>query len=265
MPELPEVEGFRKYFDETSLNKKIVETDLPAPKMLKESSPSDLEKYTVGYKFISSMRHGKYFFAGLSSKKFLMLHFGMTGYLISYKDPAEASKHIRLQFKFSDGTYLAYDNLRRFGQIMLVDNVDEFIKKKRLGPDPLKDKMTFKDFKVLIEKKSGTIKSILMDQSVLSGIGNLYSDEIAYHTGVHPSISIQKISEDKLKELYKNMITVLRKASDNEGERDQMPGKYLVNHRIEGEKCPVCGGTIIHKTIAGRTSYFCKSHQKLKV
>jgi len=262
MPELPDVEGFRKYFNETALNKKIIKTELISPEMLRKGSPKDLVKYTEGEKFISSLRHGKYFFAGLSSNKYLMLHFGMTGYLIYYKLPEDAGGHIRLQFKLDDGFYLAYDNLRKFGAILLIDDPAEYIKEKELGPDPINDGLTYNKFRERVDSKSGNIKAVLMDQSVLAGIGNLYSDEILYQAGVHPSKLFSSIKEDGKKEVYKKMMSVLKAAVKKDGDHSALPGKYLLNHRSDGEKCPICGGKIVHKTIAGRTAYFCNSHQK---
>jgi formamidopyrimidine-DNA glycosylase len=263
MPELPDVEGFRKYFEETALNSKIVETDLSARKMLKEIDPEEFRKYTEGYKFISTARHGKYLFAGLNNKKYLMLHFGMTGYLVYYREEEDAPKHIRLQFKLSNGFYIAYDNLRKFGAIMLIDDIEEFISKKDLGVDPITSNLTYSGFKKLTEGRSGSIKSLFMDQSVLAGIGNIYSDEIAYQAGVHPSASFSSMDEEEKKALYKKMMNILNAAIKKDGELSALPDKYLLNHRNDGDKCPVCGGKITHKTIAGRTSYFCKTHQKI--
>jgi formamidopyrimidine-DNA glycosylase len=262
MPELPDVEGFRKYFEQTALNKKIVETDLSAPKMLKEIDPDDFIKNTEGYKFTSTFRHGKYMFAGLNNKKYLMLHFGMTGYLVYYKDEEDASGHIRLQFKLSNGFYIAYDNLRKFGSIMLIDNIEKFLKEKDLGTDPINANLSFTAFKKLTEGKSGTVKSLLMDQSVFSGIGNVYSDEITYQAGIKPSASFSSLDEEKMKLLYKKMTSILKAAVKKDGDYKELPEYYLLNHRKEGEKCPVCGGKITHSTVAGRTSYFCRSHQK---
>jgi formamidopyrimidine-DNA glycosylase len=262
MPELPEVERFRRYFEESAINKKIVETDLSAPKMLKGSSPDELKKFTEGYKFTSALSHGKYFFAGLSSRKYLMLHFGMTGYLHYYKLPEDASRHIRLQFRFLDGFYVAYDNQRKFGQIMLIDNIEEFITSRDLGPDPIKDNITYKKFIEIAGNRPGTVKSILMDQSLLSGIGNLYSDEIAFQANVHPSASFKSLTDEKKKEIYRKMISVLKTVVKKDGQWELLP-EYLLNHRDDEDKCPLCGGEITHKTIAGRTSYFCKSHQKI--
>lgn len=262
MPELPEVENFRKYFEENSLNKKIVRTEVNAPEMLKGTELSDIIKFTEGYKFVSSMRHGKYFFAQLSSGKFLVLHFGMTGYFIYYRLPEESTPFIRLQFKFSDGSYLAYDNMRKFGLMALTDNPEEYIRNKKLGIDPLNTKLTPDNFVKIVKSKTGTMKSILMDQSIFAGIGNLYSDEIVFQAGIHPSASLNSISLQKKKDIYKKMMSVLRTAVKRGEDIESMPRKYLIRFRKDGSKCPLCGGKITHKTIAGRTSYFCSRHQK---
>jgi formamidopyrimidine-DNA glycosylase len=262
MPELPDVEGFRKYFDQTALNKKIVETDLSAPKMLKGLDPEDFIQQTEGHKFTSTYRHGKYMFASLNNSRHLMLHFGMTGYLQYYKNEEEASSHIRLQFRLSNGFYIAYDNLRRFGAIMLLDNIEDFIEQKALGADPVNENLTFTRFRKLTEGKAGTLKSLLMDQSVLAGIGNIYSDEIAYQAGIHPAANFSSLSEEKKKMIHAKMMSILKTAVKKDGEFSNLPKSYLLNHRKDGEECTICGGKILHKTIAGRTSYYCGSHQK---
>jgi formamidopyrimidine-DNA glycosylase len=101
-----------------------------------------------------------------------------------------------------------------------------------------------------------------MDQSIFAGIGNLYSDEIAFQAGIHPSVSFSSLPDAKKKDIYKKMMSILKIAIKKEGDYSEMPKNYLVNHRIESDKCPLCSGKITHKTIAGRTSYFCPSHQK---
>ncbi len=262
MPELPEVENFRKYFEETSLNKKISEVKLYAPEMLKECSIPGFIKHTRGYEFITAERHGKYFFAGISSKKYLVLHFGMTGSFNYYKLPEDSTRHIRLEFKFSSGFNIAYDNMRKFGLISLTDDPAVFIKKKKLGTDPIKSDLTYDNFKSVTNSKRGTAKSLLMDQSVFSGLGNLYSDEALFHAGVHPSSSFESLPERKKKNIYLEMMSVLKTALKSEWENGELPRNYLFNHRSEGSECPLCGGKITHRTIAGRTSYFCPSHQK---
>lgn len=261
MPELPDVEIFRKYFDETSLNKKITDVELPAPKMLKGMSPGEFAENIIGKKFTSSYRHGKYLFGLLNNKFTLVLHFGMTGYLLYFKNGEERSKHIRLSFTFSDGSHLAYDNQRKFGSIHLIGNIEEFIKEKDLGPDPISGKMTAKDFTSLLEKKKGAVKPVLMDQSVIAGIGNVYADEILFQTSIHPLREVNKISADEMKSIYSSMMKIFKIAINKEAERDAFSDSYLLRHRKKKAECPKCGGVIEAKTIGGRTTYFCNSHQ----
>jgi formamidopyrimidine-DNA glycosylase len=101
-----------------------------------------------------------------------------------------------------------------------------------------------------------------MDQSVIAGIGNLYSDEILFHCGVHPDRTLNKFSESKLKELFDSMKRILKDSVKYESAGSNFPDDYLLNNRKNNSGCPVCGGVIKMKTIAGRSSYFCKKHQK---
>lgn len=262
MPELPDVEVYRRYFDETSLNKKITGVEVQSPKMLRDISPADFNEQLTGKKFTSSYRHGKYFFGIVNSKLAVAMHFGMTGYLLYYKLEEERSKHIRLEFTFTDGSYLAYDNQRKFGSIHLVENIKDFIREKELGPDPLEDKLTRKEFQELLEKKKGAVKPVLMDQSVIAGIGNVYADEILFQTSVHPLREVNALSSDDLKSMYSSMMNIFKRAIDKEAERDAFSEQYLLRHRKKKETCPKCGGQIQAKTIGGRTTYFCPGHQK---
>jgi len=261
MPELPDVEVYRQYFEETSLNRKISDIEISAPKMLKDISPDEFTEKVVGKKFTSSYRHGKYFFAVINTKLAVAFHFGMTGYLVYFKDEEERTKHIRLMFTFSDGSHLAYDNQRKFGSIHLVESIDEFIKTKDLGPDPISNDITPKQFLDIISKKKGAVKPVLMDQSVIAGIGNVYADEILFQTSIHPLREVKALSDKELKSVYSSMMKIFKQAIDKEAERRAFSDSYLLRHRKKKDKCPKCGGEIQAKTIGGRTTYFCPGHQ----
>ncbi|MEO8399624.1 MAG: DNA-formamidopyrimidine glycosylase [Ignavibacteriaceae bacterium] len=264
MPELPEVESFRKYFHSNALNKKIKNAEVESSKMLGKISSKSLQKNLKGSNFKSTKRHGKNLFAELNNNKWLLLHFGMSGFLKYYKNKSEAPKHIRLLIDFENGWHLAFDDLRKFGKIDLVDDADGYIKKKKLGADPIEDKISFKKFYELLQNKKGTIKSILLNQQIIAGIGNLYSDEILFQAGIHPGLSIKKIKENEFKNIYNKMNSVLKKAISVKADENKFPKSYLFVHRKTGDDCPKCSGEIDKKTIAGRTSYFCKKHQKKK-
>lgn len=263
MPELPEVETFRRYFDRTSLNKKIEGIELRAGKMLKGISSRSLQVQLKNNKFKKTSRHAKYLFAHTDNEKILVLHFGMTGFLHYFKDKSEKPGHTRMLIDFNNGYHLAFDCQRKFGKIHLIDNKEKFIEEKKLGPDPIADEMNLLIFRKLLEGKKGSIKSTLMDQKTIGGIGNIYTDEILFNAGIHPSSKTEKLKDDQIKKLFHMMIKILRKAIDVNADSDRMPSTYLLHNRKSGADCPMCTSKIRKQTISGRTSYYCGKHQKM--
>lgn len=261
MPELPDVEVFKKYFEKTSLNKEIIGVDISDKKTLKDVEPDYFKKKVIGNKFKSSLRHGKYLLCLLSEKESVVMHFGMTGYLSYYKNKEDASKYIRVAFNFADSTHLGFDCRRRFGKITYSDNYSDFVKEKDLGIDPINSKLTLKEFISLIDGKTLNIKVLLMDQSILAGIGNIYSDEILFQSNISPKRNIDSLKEEETKLLHKNIKKILSDGIKYT-EKDQFPDDYLLNYRKEGKDCPLCSGKIKFATIGGRSSYYCSKHQK---
>lgn len=262
MPELPEVENFRKYFDRTSLNKKIEKIEVPSGRILKGVSVRSLQRQLKDEKFKSTYRHAKYLFAHTENDKILVLHFGMTGSLNYFKDESERPEHTRLQIDFDNGYHLAFDDQRKFGKIYLIENEDKFIERKKLGPDPLADKINLTKFRELLNDKRGSIKSTLMNQKIISGIGNIYSDEILFNAGIHPASKIEKLNDGQIKKLYYMMQEVLNKSIDVNGDNKKLPKMNLLTNRKTGAGCPRCSGKIKRQIINGRSSYFCDKHQK---
>ncbi len=264
MPELPDVEYFRKYLNSTSLHKKIIGVEVKNSKIIGRVSPAALKKHLNGSKLKITKRHGKNLFAGLSNKKWLTMHFGMTGYLKYYKNKEDVPGHVRLLINFDNGYHLAYDCMRMLGRIDLVDDLSGYIKMKKLGIDPIEDKLSFKEFSELFNNRNGSIKTGLMNQSILAGIGNIYADEILFQADIQPGSNIKKLNEDDLKKIYQKMNSVFKKAISVNADHEELPGNYLLTHRKPGEDCPKCSGKIKKQTIGGRSSYFCNKHQKKK-
>jgi formamidopyrimidine-DNA glycosylase len=264
MPELPEVESFRQYFNSTSLHNKIKEVDVLNKKILTKVSPALLKRNLKENKFESTDRIGKNMFALLSNKKWLTIHFGMTGYLSYFKNKEDAPKYTRLLIRFDNDYYLAYDCMRMFGKVGLIDDLTKYVKEKKLGIDPLDEKLNLKKFYELFNGRTGTIKSALMNQSILAGIGNIYSDEILFQAGIHPALNIKKLKEADLKTIYRKINSILKKAISVKADYEKFPQGYLLHDRKPGTDCPKCSGKIIKKTIGGRSSYFCNKHQKKK-
>jgi len=262
MPELPDVETFRKYFNKTSLNREIKKAVAVKSRVIKGISAGALQSRLTGDSFTSSDRHGKYLIASTSKNKFLIMHFGMTGSLQNFNNSGEPMKHVHLLLEFDNGCRLAYRDPRKFGAIYFEDNVEDFLKRKKLGPDPLKNNYNFSGFKKAADGKKENLKAFLMDQSIIAGIGNVYSDEILFQLGIHPEKQINKLSKLKLKELFISMKKVLKESIKYESSGGKFPDDYLLNYRKNDSECPQCGGKIKMKTIAGRSSYFCINHQK---
>ncbi|MGA8853002.1 MAG: zinc finger domain-containing protein, partial [Christiangramia sp.] len=121
-----------------------------------------------------------------------------------------------------------------------------------------------KEFLELFEKKKGSIKTALMDQSFIAGLGNLYVDEILYHSGIHPKSKVENLSEKDLSAMYNNMVEVLETVTKSKTEGTKIPDTYLRPHRTEGEDCPNGKGKIEMIKVGGRSTYFCPECQEVK-
>ena len=261
MPELPEVESFRKYFEATSLHDPIAGIEVKSPAILRNISEHDLRRRMIGKTFISVSRRGKYLYALIGEEKSaLILHFGMTGFLAHFRDPEREPEHDRLLITFRSGSHLAFDDQRKFGGVSFADDVQDFFGAKNLGPDALD--LTRDDFLNLLESRRRQIKPLLMDQSFISGIGNIYSDEILYQAGVHPLTTSDALNPDTRKKLYQAMRKVLETAVERNAEFDRYPDDWLLKRRSAGAECPLGDCRVEKITISGRTSYFCPCHQK---
>jgi formamidopyrimidine-DNA glycosylase len=227
----------------------------------------------------------------LSHNKVLLIHQKLTGHLLYGKweikkgkpeskikgpiseDPM--NRFLHLIFFLNNGWQLAISDLRKFAKVELWDkeeleNSKEF---KSLGPEPLEKDFTFEKFKeAMSKKKRGKIKQVLMDQNIIAGIGNIYSDEILWQAKIHPFKDVSKLKDDQLKEIYKAMKEILKKAilakgesisdyrriSGEKGGFDPLRKVY----RREGEKCFRCGSIIKRIKLAGRSAHFCPACQK---
>lgn len=263
MPELPDVESFRRYLEASALKKTITGVSAKSKSVLAGISLPALKKKLIGKRFKSASGYGKFLFAQTNENEFLAMHFGMTGFLNYYKNKAEAGKYIRFQIDFENGYHLAFDDRRKLGHIYFTENLKDFFKKKKLGIDPVRENIDYKRFKEIVKGRKGTVKSLFMNQEILAGIGNIYSDEILFQSKIHPEHSFEELEEKDLKLLFRKMKSVLQLAIDKEAEHDEIPESFLLHYRKPGKECPVCNGIIERVTIGGRSSYFCNKHQRL--
>ncbi|MFX1457251.1 MAG: DNA-formamidopyrimidine glycosylase [Promethearchaeota archaeon] len=258
MPELPEVETYKRYLDLTSLKqliKKVVVTD---DRILKINQ-SYLKKSIQGKQFNKSIRHGKYLLVFLNPR-YLVMHFGMTGDLTYYSKTSEPPKYSKVIFQFDNGNNLAYISTRMFGKLDIVDSVEEFIKTKKLGLDAFK--MSLEEFKEVVQRRTAIIKNAFMNQSFIAGIGNIYSDEILFRSKIHPKTKLNSLNESKIEELYTNIKEVLKVGIEKQGVLSTYPKNFLIPHRKLQEQCPTCNTELIRFEIGGRHSFFCPMCQK---
>ena len=255
MPELPDVEVFKQYLDATSLHQGIAKVHILAPEMLEGVTAERLKGTLEGHVFESSRRHGKYLFVNLDSGLFLVLHFGMTGFLAYFKDTDKKPPHERLQVAFSNGYRLSYDCQRKLGEVTLAGTLEGFLKERSVGTDALE--IDLSSFKQALSKTRASVKSALMNQQRIAGIGNIYSDEILFQARIHPQKKAAQLDESTLEGLFQATKEVLATAIECRADPEKFPEDCLIPHRRADRICPKCGGEIKTARVSGRTAYFC--------
>ncbi len=267
MPELPDVENYTRYLRRTALHKKISEVKVGRARIVRGTSARTLARTLKGNCFKRARRHGKHLLVALDKKGWLAMHFGMTGRLAYFKHLEDDPKYDRLRLDFANGYHLAFESQRLLGGVRLLDDADAFIAANKLGSDALDPALHAGDFAQRLSKRSGQIKAALMDQSLIAGIGNIYSDEILFQARLHPRQPVKTLDKKQMGKLFGTMRRVLKVAvSHGAGAEDvekKIPKSYLLAHRREGAKCPRCGGKIATLKSGSRTAYYCPRCQKL--
>jgi formamidopyrimidine-DNA glycosylase len=260
MPELPDVETFKRYFDATSLHQRIENVEVRDAYILKGISTRELARELKERRFKSTRRHGKHLFVRADGDLWLRLHFGMTGSLRYFKHEEQAPRHTRVLFVFANAHSLAFEDQRKFGEIGLIEDVNNFLKKRALGPDALD--VSLGQFREMFAKHRGAVKTILLNQKLVAGIGNIYADEILFRTRIHPATQVSALKEKTVTKLFRAGRDILKKAIEAKADMDRMPKSWLLPHRGKGGKCPRCGRELKSATIGGRTAWFCAHCQK---
>jgi formamidopyrimidine-DNA glycosylase len=265
MPELPEVESFKRHIDSTSLGKVMEEVVILSERTIRPVPIPTLVSRVRGRKFLRTFRHGKNLFVGTDTKDtWIHLHFGMTGRPIFVPEGEEYPRHARVLFRFAPGGALIFRDPRKFGKISLVQSPEDYIREHRLGPDPISSGCDLACFRGALTGKKGGAKAILMDQRIIAGIGNLYADEILFQACIHPLASIAGLGESDIERLYYTVKEILHTAVAYNAEYHLLPDSWIIHHRKIGEPCS-CGGMVSRIKAAGRTTYFCPRCQKIHV
>lgn len=264
MPELPDVEVFRGIAEDHGLRRPIETVSIRPDGMTMTVAESTLHGALLGHTLTGTRRWGKHLFlrSGEGRHRWLRLHFGMTGSLVPMAGGDDEPEHTRLRLDFRAGTALAYRCPRKFGEIGLVVSPERFAEAKGLGPDLLGDGFGPAAFRDRLQGRRGGLKSALMDQGRVAGLGNIYTDEILFQAGLHPETAVRELPDDDLEALYRTAVRVVEKAADVDVDVDRMPPRWLLPNREPGADCPRCSGTIRKTEVTGRPTYHCDGHQR---
>ena len=263
MPELPDVEVFKRDLDAKALRQSVAKVHVGsrAGRLLHGITPSMLDQKLRGRALASTRRHGKYLFARADDAGWLVLHFGMSGRLAYAKSAERLPEDAEFLLQFENGAGLAYLAPRKLGRIDWADDPDDYAAARGLGPDALA--IDYAGFRERARGRRGGVKAWLMDQGVLAGVGNAYSDEILFQAGIHPTHPVAKLDEGALKKLHQTMRRVLQQAIDADADRQAMPDGFLLPQRRAGGRCPGSGEPVKTIKVGGRTAYYCPQCQPL--
>jgi formamidopyrimidine-DNA glycosylase len=269
MPELPEVETIVRDLRGQVVGEGIRGVSFLNGSIWRNGKPS--ARSLIHKKIESIERIGKNILIHLSGNRTLVVHLKMTGRLTFEDSRTPLAKHTHLAIKLDNGE-LRFNDVRRFGYLDLVKSskLDEVDYLARLGPDPLL--ISENEFVGIIRPKRRIIKSLLLDQSVISGLGNIYTDEALFRAGIHPLRISSGISRKRIVRLHHVIVEVLKAAIEARGssvadyvDGSGRPGFYKDSHRVygrEGQPCLRCGRPIKREIIGSRSAHFCPRCQR---
>ena len=258
MPELPEVETYRRILERHALGKALAGVSVRDAGVLDGVTPRALAAALRGRTVREVTRHGKIVFADLGPGPALVLRFGMTGDLVPFQD-AEVPRFARVLFRFAEGGGLAFTDMRKFGSVGLAETSAAYLTERGVGPDALRGRPAA--FLAAARARRAPIKAVLLDQALLAGVGNLYADEALFQAGVHPATSAARLGQVRLRRLHAAVRRVLARAVANGADWERLPSSWLLPVRETGP-CPHCGGPLGRLRIGGRTSVFCPKRQR---
>lgn len=274
MPELPEVETVRRGLEKLILGKKILNIEIRYPKMIK-TDLNQFQKELPGQVIQSMGRRGKYLLFNLRDKV-LISHLRMEGKYFYYPDEIPERKHAHILVHFEDGTTLVYEDVRKFGTMELLapELLDSYFISKKLGPEPTDQDFDLGRFKLALKKSKKPIKSHLLDQTLVAGLGNIYVDEVLWRAKVHPSRHSNSLTAQEARKAHDETIKVLGQAVEKGGSTIRSytnafgeDGTMQEFHQVydkAGQACSRCGSTIEKIQLGGRGTYFCPKCQRRK-
>jgi formamidopyrimidine-DNA glycosylase len=287
MPELPEVETVRSGLEKFLPGRKILSVAFDWAKSF-PNAEADVERFLIGSKVINIKRRGKALIIELDTNYSLVIHLKMTGQLVFRSDtdrfgaghPNDSligklpDKSTRVTLTFDDFSQLFFNDQRKFGWMRLIPtpevmNLNFF---QKLGPEPLSADFKWQDFQVrIMRRKNSNIKAVILDQTVLAGVGNIYADESLWGAKIHPLTLVRNLKSAQIHKLYDELIYVLKLSIEKGGSTNRnyvnaegKRGSYMDFARVfrrENLSCPRCGTIIIKTRVAGRGTHLCPKCQ----
>jgi formamidopyrimidine-DNA glycosylase len=289
MPELPEVETIRRQLEPAITGARIQSAEVLDERWTRPVDPAEVERGLAGRRIEAVERRGKYLLLRLQGDRTLAMHLRMTGnLLLDEPEDTEADAklagegsheagldliHLRAVIRLEGGARLLFTDPRRFGQAVMLngDGVEAYFA-ARLGVEPLSDGLTAEELCRVAAGRRAPLKSFLLNQVGIAGIGNIYADEALHRAELHPLSPAGSMKPEDCERLREGIVGALRAGLssggasvddylDARGERGTMQDEFLV-HAREGEPCPRCGAEIRRIVVAGRSTYFCPSCQR---
>ncbi len=287
MPELPEVETVCRQLDPELAGQRVEALEVLDARWCRPTPPKKLEAAIRGATIEGLRRRGKYLLLGLDGARTLVMHLRMTGNLILVEgagkiDPSEgrrlyegersaSERHLRARFQLGDRRELWFTDPRRFGEAFLIEDAGLDERFARLGVEPLSGDFTPEALGRMAVGRTAPLKSFLLDQKHVAGVGNIYADEALFRARLHPLSPAGSMKPEHLKALRDAVVTALEAGidgggasiddyRDGRGEKGTMQDEFLV-HTREGQPCPRCDGPISRIVVSGRSTYCCPSCQ----
>jgi formamidopyrimidine-DNA glycosylase len=287
MPELPEVETVARQLEPELEERRIESLEVLDERWSRPVPAAELGAAVSGRTIDGLGRRGKYLLLALDGAQTLVMHLRMTGNLVLIEgddvlDPSEgrrlyeaerstSARHLRARFVLDDGREVWFTDPRRFGEAFLIDDADLPTRFAKLGVEPFSPEFTAEALGEMAAGRTAPLKSFLLDQSGIAGVGNIYADEALYRARLHPLSPAGSMKPEHLAALRDAVVAALEAGidaggssiddyRDGRGEKGTMQDEFLV-HTREGEECPRCGGTIARIVVGGRSTYFCPSCQ----
>ena len=271
MPELPEVETVARGLSQVMVGRTFTGVTVRWPRTIARPAVDQFARRIVGRQVLAVGRRGKYVRMTLD-EGYLLIHLKMSGRLRVASADQVPDKHVHTVFDLDNGEQLWFRDVRKFGRVYLVDQPEEVT--GALGPEPLEDAFTLADFRTRLSRRSGRLKSLLLNQEFLAGLGNIYADEALFAARLHPLRRADSLTADEQRWLYEAIRAVLSRAVANRGttlddqgytDAEGRAGGYqdqIAVYGRTGAPCLVCQTPIERIVVGGRSTHFCPRCQR---